>query len=149
MKEAGRSVMNLNGQPRSAPECCYNKNIRNDSGTVPFESEAPWFSDYARIPRNDAKWFLPGIRQMEDALSAYYTTYREFASDFYWSSAVARNDGIDNAQNTSRARATEIEGDQYVESYDSNDAYLSGSWANRTESLRVRAFRIDKNPIGY
>lgn len=106
-------------------------------------------TEYVKITRNDAKWFLPGIRQMEDALSAYYTAYSEFASDFYWSSSVARNDGISNTQNTSRARATKIEGNQYVESYDSDDAYPSGGWAKRTESLRVRAFRIDKKPIEY
>lgn len=149
-KEAGQSVMNLNGQPRSAPEYCYNKNIRNSSGTVPFEDKTVgWPIEYVKITRNDAKWFLPGIRQMEDALSAYYTAYSEFASDFYWSSSVARNDGIGNTQNTSRARATKIEGNQYVESYDSDDAYPSGGWAKRTESLRVRAFRIDKKPIEY
>lgn len=148
-RSAGQSVMDLNGQPRSAPEYCYNKNIRNKSGIIPFDykMQGP-FNGYVRITENDAKWFLPGIRQMEDALSAYYTTYREFASDFYWSSSVARSNGS-STQDTHRARATKIEGNQYVESYDSDDAYPSGGWANRTESLRVRAFRIDKKPIEY
>lgn len=140
---AGQLIIpDMNTVPRSAPEYCYNKNIRGDTnGSIPFSSkEEGWPTKYIKIETNEAKWFMPGIRQMEDALVQYQTTYPEFG-DFYWSSSVAK-DG--NRQLTDRARATRVQNGYYVESADDADNYPRGGRALRTESLRIRAFRIDK-----
>lgn len=128
---AGQTVMNLNDIPRSAVEYCYNRNKRESNGEVEDSNK---------------KWFLPGIRQMEDALTQYYDNYQEFQEKFYWSSSTAKTY---LGEETRRARATKVNPDgSYVESgsKNSNDNYPNGGRALRTELLRIRAFRNDLNP---
>ena len=76
---AGQTVMNLNEKPESAAEYCYNKNKRNEGGSV---------------PSNTSGWFLPGIRQLEAILTTYYNTYPEFQNRFYWSSSAAKSSRV-------------------------------------------------------
>ena len=126
--------MTLNTTPRSAAEYCYNRNKRNTDGTVSNANK---------------KWFLPAIRQMEEALTQYYTKYNEFQSNFYWSSSAAKTGNDGYRQDTGRARATKVkdDGSGYVESNeDQQNYYPNGGNAERNEYLRIRAFRIDLNP---
>lgn len=137
IRVSGQGVMNLNEKPRSAAEYCYNKNKRESDGTVSVSNK---------------KYFLPGIRQMEKALKAYYTTFPEFQESYYWSSAVGEEWNGSSGQNKERARATKIKPDgNYYNSGggDGNGGYTyayekgNGGYAKRTESLRIRAFRND------
>lgn len=122
----GHSKMTLNETPRSAAEYCWNRNKR--AGV----SEG---SDYGLVRDGTEKYFLPGIRQMEDALTTYYNSFPEFQGNYYWSSSTAENDDTDYA------RATKVNKDgSYAESSPGNN-YPNGGYARRTESLRIRVFR--------
>lgn len=110
-------------------------------GSIPFKWEKPFLTNSIRVTTNDAKWFLPGIRQMEDALTTYYSRYPQFQDEWYWSSAVGK-DG--NSQNPSTARATKIVDNWYAESDNGKDGDKE-----RNEICRVRAFRIDLEPVNY
>lgn len=141
--------MVLNERPTSAFEYCYNKNKRNSDGLIPQEISynstlSKWYKGSTYL-----KWFLPGIRQMEDALTQEYFTYPEFQSDLYWSvSAGAINNWGSVTQDASHARATGVNADgSYVESNGSNDN--ARGHVLRTESCRIRAFRIDLKPADY
>ena len=133
ISEADQTPLTLYDNPRSAAEYCYNRNYRTSGGTVYDSSK---------------KWFLPGIRQMEFALTAFYSKYPEFQQYYYWSSAPAKNKswGI-TYEETSRARATKVLDGGYAESgsTDGSNNYedLKGGRALRTELLRIRAFRTD------
>lgn len=139
--------MYLNGVPSSAFEYCYNKNKRTSSGTIPTPIREGGFAqrDWYEDGSYSLKWFLPGIRQMEDALKEQYTSYREFQEELYWSSAA----GIRNSrQDSEHARATGV---------DSNGDYIHSNPGEtnpvgnklRTDICRIRAFRTDLNPASY
>lgn len=66
-----------------------------------------YFIEYYEIS-NESKWFLPGITQMEDALERYYTSFREFQENFYWSASAAKEGRNGRDQDTDRARATRV-----------------------------------------
>ena len=150
---AGQGRMTLNDKPLSAAQYCHNKNKRNQSGDVPASyQERGIIDDYYEEVSNDAKWFLPGIRQMEDALTQYYTTYREFQNDYYWSCSAGERNGGTSGQDGTRARATKVNPDgSYVESGGNGHWYEQGmgGYALRTVDLRIRAFRIDLNKPNY
>lgn len=150
---AGQGRMTLNDKPLSAAQYCHNKNKRNQSGDVPASyRERGLVDDYYEEVSNDAKWFLPGIRQMEDALTQYYTTYREFQNDYYWSCSAGERNGGTSGQDGTRARATKVNPDgSYVESGGNGHWYERGmgGYALRTVDLRIRAFRIDLNKPSY
>lgn len=110
------TVMTLNDQPRSAAEYCWNRNKRDSQGNV-----------------TNYKYFLPGIRQMEDALTTYYNKFTEFQGKLYWSSATAKND---DSNQYARATQATAEGN-YVESLNSDDP----GYQKRSNPLRIRAFR--------
>lgn len=59
----------LNDKPRSAAEYCYNKNKRNTNGEV-----------------ETCHWYLPSIREIENAMDRYYGTFNVFQNEWYWSS---------------------------------------------------------------
>lgn len=125
-----QSELTLNEKPRSAAEYCWSRNKRagTDDGSI-----------YGIVKDGTEKYFLPGIRQMEDALTTYYNSFPEFQGNYYWSSSTAENDNIDYA------RATKVNTDgSYIESSPGNN-YPDGGYAKRTESLRIRAFRSDLN----
>lgn len=138
------SMMELNDKPRTAAEYCMNKNKRNAEGMVPYIT----YDD----ANNSGKgiWYLPGIRELEAILRAYYIRYPEFQGNYYWSaSAGEKNDPIIGfehiIQDTKRARATKakLKPDgtfAYEESgykYPYEDG-MGGS-AYRTEPFRIRA----------
>lgn len=144
----------LNDKPAAAFEYCYNKNKRQkDNGTIPSpikRRSSHWYVD----GEFSLKWFLPGIRQMEEALTEKYSTYTEFQEALYWSvsaGAIDKHPGTVFAyvvQDATHARATGIDGEgNYVESNGSKANALG--YIGRTESCRIRAFRIDLNKVNY
>lgn len=151
MQEADQGNKTLNEVPESAAEYCFQKNIRQDDNTVPIDYETYLFVAKREI-KNQSKWFLPGIRQMEDALTQYRQSYEEFRENFYWSVSAGKA-GTGNSQNPQKARATKAFSDgSYAGSSERNeDQYTNeegrGGSAYRTQSLRIRAFRIDLNPV--
>lgn len=148
--KSNQQLMDLNERPLSAFQYCHNKNKRNGQGTVPasYYEDQYLLTTYGILESNQGKYFLPGIRQMEDALTQYYSSFPEFQDNYYWSSAVATASGNDT-QNNSRARATKVnENGGYVESNE-NSLYPDGGNAPRTQVLRIRAFRIDLDSYDY
>lgn len=160
---ADQGIMTLNGKPRSAFEYCYNRNKRNADGTittayVPRRTGGLVGDRVYEEESNESKWFLPGIRQMEDALTQYYTTYGEFQTSYYWSASAGEAAGRGNGQNAQRARATKVDLTHptgYAQSGGGAEGgwtqyayeYGNGGYALRTESLRIRAFRVDLEPV--
>ena len=158
---AEQDIMTLNGKPRSAFEYCYNKNKRRADGTViagGMYRKSIVGSSYFENGDNTSKWFLPGIRQMEDALTQYYTIFREFQSDYYWSASAGEEENRTDGQSLVRARATKVKPDgNYEESGGGGggaygaDTYAyekgRGGYALRDVSLRIRAFRVDLNRV--
>lgn len=140
---------------------CYNKNKRcSTDGSISwiFQS-AYWYSgksyyntgsnkinnQYILWPNNHAKWFLPGITQMEKGLEKYIFQYPEFHNNLYWSSAVGKIDGfIGSSGSDNHARATNIDPQtgSHIESTEGKPGYMA-----RTAICRVRAFRWDLEPM--
>ena len=127
--------LDLNSKPKTAAGYCYLKNKRDADGNVPSH-----------------KWYLPGIRELERILRAYYAEYTEFQQNYYWSSAAGEGGGsADENQNYARATKAYIDGGQfrYYESGTGN-VYTgengTGGFAPRRTVLRIRAARIDANP---
>ena len=149
ISDAGQTVMDLNDKPRSAAEYCYNRNKRESNGSV---MDGDWISgpiwDPVYEPDN-RKYFLPGIRQMEDALTQYYTLFPEFQGNYYWSSAAGRPEPIQEilGQNRYNARATKVNEDGTYVTSNHYDDYPNGGDADRKQELRIRAFRIDLEPL--
>lgn len=146
-----QTVMTLNDIPHTAAEYCWNRNKRGTDGVVIEGTE---------------KYFLPGIRQMEDALTRYYNSFPEFRDNYYWSSTPAEkavwieavgigrywNDG----ERTDYARATKVQSSTdgtytYVGSNRAdgwsrfpNDIDPSqGGYKPRSALARIRVFRSD------
>lgn len=157
---AGEEDITLNGVPKSAFQYCYNKNIRNTNNAVPAEYRHPIIGDAYIQLSNDSKWFLPGIRQMEDALTRYYPIFPEFQTGYYWSSSAGERENATSGQNSERARATKVlPNGGYINSGGGGDGEFGGDtykyelgrggYAKRNEELRIRAFRIDLEPYNY
>lgn len=145
----GLKGMNLNSIPNTAFDYCYNRNKRDENGEVLDGSRIGGTIFNPIYEPDNRKYFLPGIREMEDALMEYYTTFREFQNNFYWSSAAGKA-GSGNSQNVERARATKIDDDEnYVGSSEqTKDQYENGGGSvPRDISLRIRAFRTDLKPM--
>ena len=131
----GEEVMHLNQVPASAAGYCHNRNKRESDGTIKEENR---------------KWFLPGIRQMEESLLAYYNSIPEFQENFYWASTPSEKIGDTDGQALNWARSTRVtsEGDR-TQSGGQWPEYPASGRAKRTEKLRIRAFRIDLSPANY
>lgn len=159
--ETGQAGVNLNSVPQSAAWYCFNKNKRNENGEIPtsyrYLRGVFGAGEGYEERSNQSKWFLPGIRQMEDALTQYYQNYREFQDYYYWSCSAGEAEGRGGSgQSSVRARATKVQpnGDYYESgggSWEGQYAYElgNGGYARRTEVLRIRAFRTDLNGYGY
>ena len=150
VNEIGQGVMDLNTPPQSALQYCHNKNKRRANGTVPFEKAWRTLNtDF--IEQNECKWFLPGIREMERALTQEYNTFPEFQSNFYWSCAVSEKLESDSGQDATHARATKVNPDgTHVQSGGAEAyRYPKGGCAPRTTVMRIRAFRNDLEPANY
>lgn len=135
IKKAGQGNITMGDSPKSAAQYCHNKNKRNSSGNVP-----------------STKWFLPGITQLEDGLSQYYLTFPEFQKHFYWSAAAGKKRVLlEYYEDADYARATKVFSDGHYAVSDINDYYVDDNGttgkAERTKSLRIRAFRIDLEPM--
>ena len=156
VQEQGNPDMTLDTKPESAAEYCYNKNVRQDDNSIPWDARDVFIVGWT-IYEDGSKWFLPGIREMEDALTQYYSNYNEFQTNFYWSSSAAKRrwqvgDGAGPYQEKTRARATKVlSNGKYAESAYDEDNYTdengTGGRALRTQELRIRAFRTDLEPV--
>lgn len=152
IERIGQTQRNLNQPPRSALEYCYCKNKRNDNGLIPNDYRQGSLNNnwYITQDRVKAKWFLPGIREMERAFTQQYNTFPEFQGNFYWSCSPSEKQGGTSGQDPLRARATKIlpNGD-YVQS--GGEYWNDPNSGNklRSTSLRIRAFRNDLNPTEY
>lgn len=149
--------MTLQDTQKSAFQYCYNRNKRNADGSISADY-GTWgiFTTNYYEQENESKWFLPGIRQMEDALTQYYTVFGEFQDNYYWSASAGERENGTDGQNPKRARATKIKPNgTYEESGGGGSsgwetyAYElgNGGYALRTTSLRIRAFRVDTEPM--
>lgn len=148
ISDAGQTVMTLNEKPESAAEYCYNRNKRESDGSVLSGDRIGPIWDPVYEPDN-RKYFLPGIRQMEDALTQYYTLFPEFQGNYYWSSAAGRPEPLQEilGQNRYNARATKVNEDGTYVTSNHYDDYPNGGDADRKQELRIRAFRIDLEPL--
>ena len=155
-----QEIMTLNDIPHTAAEYCWNRNKRSPS----TEGE-----NYGTVPETHQKYFLPSIRQMEDALTKYYNSFPEFRDNFYWSSTPAEKSVWNTiigplgyyssvGENTSYARATKVQLTQ-----NGNYTYVGSNCADgtsrfpndldpsqegykpRSEIARIRVFRSDTN----
>lgn len=164
---AEQGSMTLNDTPHSAFQYCWNKNVRNNNNQIDdgikHHDKNNWIigdKDYYYTGDIKGKWFLPGIRQMEQSLVAYFTTFPEFQDNYYWSSSAAEAWGQTSGQNPSYARATKVD---YNGSYAQSGGQYNnqsgqgpwlypdlGGYAPRTEDqIRIRAFRIDIDDYNY
>ena len=130
--------------PSTAFHYCYGKNKRNADGSVP----SPKNNSYQNI--DNGGWYLPGIRELERALTEHYLIFPDFKGNFYWSASAAKNVVLNSYGARNRARATKIiiNGTDldYAESGSENrdDDYTGPDGikgrAERKEYFRVRAF---------
>lgn len=130
--------------PSTAFHYCYGKNKRNDDGSVP----SPKNNSYQNI--DNGGWYLPGIRELERALTEHYLIFPDFKGNFYWSASAAKNVVLNSYGARNRARATKIiingTDVDYAESGSENrdDDYTGPDGikgrAERKEYFRVRAF---------
>lgn len=172
-----QTIHDLNTKVVSAFQYCHNRNKRDNYGNVPdpgysstiigeiFPSK-PYFDNNDNS--NYGKWFLPGIREMEQSLIKYFNIFPEFQTDFYWSASAGEEYGGTSGQENDRARATAIKNPPPTDP-DENPWYESGGggrdggekhayeiiengvhnggYAYRNVPLRIRAFRIDLEPV--
>lgn len=150
IQKAGQTVMTLNDTPRSAAEYCFNKNKRSSSGIIPYDAGYEWWGGELHIKDNKSKWFLPGITELEKAITQEYNSFPEFQGNFYWSCSASEAVGETSGQSVDFARATKCNPDgSYIESGGQKPEYPASGRALRTEKLRIRAFRVDLNPMQY
>ena len=134
-KAESQYVKNLNEAPESAAEYCYDKNKRDDDGNVV-----------------NRKWFLPGIRQLENILTTYYNQYTEFQENYYWSSSAGKEqvwlgplsavDFYPEDDNYARATKALANGDYAPSDWDNpytSEAGNGGKAPRRGTYLRIRA----------
>lgn len=158
----------LDSELVSAFQYCSNRNKRSNDGTLPREYtvNTNWLGRETDVTMTSSrtKWFLPGIRDMENALTEYYPVYPEFQGNFYWSSASGqeRHDIIvwEWQQDVNYARGTKVvnpeaanRDDRYAHS-GANDYYTDnndtlGKASRRDVEMRIRAFRTDLQRANY
>ena len=146
-RQVNGTIRDLNGVPGTAAEYCYNKNKRDANGNV---------VGIGSVTSPGGGWFLPGITQQEGAMTTYFNLFSSFQTEFYWSSAPAKESYfvVSSRENADRARATRYEptaSNRYVESgsLDNDDNYVPsegnksmGGRALRTQPFRIRAAYI-------
>ena len=142
--------------PKTAFHYCYGKNKRNADGSVDTGSG------------KTIGWYMPGIRELELALTEQYMNFEDFRGNFYWSCAAAKlrtNDLLGYMrEDYDRARATKVATDPngqpilddegnaiYAESGsnirdnnpdDYQDPYPNGVEKNYGRAPRSKTFRI-------
>lgn len=65
-------ALSMDQQPSGAVEYCYNRNKRNEDGSVP-----------------KVEWYLPSADELEDIIIAGYSRFEEFQEKYYWTSQPA------------------------------------------------------------
>lgn len=80
-------MLQLDQQPKSAIEYCFNKNKRNNKG------EVVWSTGTNTYDQSQLNWYLPAIDEIEDIMmskygddSFSYTRFLDFRNKNYWSS---------------------------------------------------------------
>lgn len=68
----GVKVRTMAEQPEGAVEYCYNRNKRNEDGSIA-----------------EINWYLPSVDQLEDFIVAAYGSFKEFQDNYYWASQPA------------------------------------------------------------
>lgn len=124
------SELTLYKKPATAFHYCYGRNKRNSDGRV----ELNW---------NNKKtgWYMPGIRELEVALTQHYTTFGDFQGNLYLSAACGKTTNIFGTaiEDNQKCRATRViinDGTPtYVESTGNNPGAVS-----RSDPHRIRAF---------
>lgn len=116
-----------NTTPPSAFHYCYGKNKRDANGNA--------------VVSNNKGWYMPGIRELELALTDYYDTFSDFRGNFYWSAAAGSETPALTATQYARATKVNVTGNtvRYAESSPNQEGYL-----RRNAVQRIRAFyRVD------
>lgn len=140
--------------PKTAFHYCYGKNKRDSNGLVETGNS------------KTTGWYMPGIRELEQALTQHYMSFDDFRGNFYWSCAAAkaRDGGLTDSyyhEELKRARATKVATDAngqpilnkegkatYAESGSHNDdhnyrdPYPNGVEKNYGRAPRSKTFRI-------
>lgn len=127
--------------PRCAAEYCYMRNKRNADGS---------------ITAANAKWYLPGIGELETLLKEYFSLYPEFQNHFYWSSASGkRRERVlfwyEYPEDTGYARATKVDENGTTAVSDWGDTYTNeaanyGKAPRTGLKLRIRALYMVSKP---
>ena len=121
------NILQLDEQPKSAIEYCYNKNKRNNKG------EVVWQKTDGTYDQSQLNWYLPAVDEIEDiVMSKYgsglftYARFLEFQEKFYWSSQPSY------IRNFARYEITRQDGEFYYE--DASHARATSVWRNIAEN---------------
>lgn len=122
------SNFRLYSKPATSFHYCYGRNKRNSNGTV----ELNW-------DNKKTGWYMPGISELEVALTQHYNTFEDFQGNLYLSAACGKNNSIPR-ENEQNCRATRVIFNSngtatYVESTTGNPGAVS-----RRDPHRIRAF---------
>lgn len=131
------NVLQLDEQPKSAIEYCYNKNKRNNKGQV------AWQDADGTIHAENCVWYLPAIDEIEDiVMSKYddsskftYARFIDFQNEFYWSSQPAYISNLAHFSGQIIGLSLDEKGDLYID--DKNNARATrvaytGTFASQT-----------------
>lgn len=131
------SNFQLYTKPPTAFHYCYGRNKRKSDGTVVlrWSNLLPWDT----TPTKQYGWYMPGIRELEVALTQHYNTFEDFQGNLYLSAACGKNKTGLGVENTDNCRATGVyfSGGQpkYYESRTGDPGAVS-----RSSIHRIRAF---------
>lgn len=130
------SNFQLYTKPPTAFHYCYGRNKRESDGTVVLRWSSSWPWNY---PTKQYGWYMPGIRELEVALTQHYNTFEDFQWNLYLSAACGKNKTGLGVENTDNCRATGVyfSGGQpkYYESRTGDPGAVS-----RSSIHRIRAF---------
>lgn len=130
------SNFQLYTKPPTAFHYCYGRNKRESDGTVVLRWSSSWPWNY---PTKQYGWYMPGIRELEVALTQHYNTFEDFQGNLYLSAACGKNKTGLGVENTANCRATGVYFSggqpQYYESRTGDPGAVS-----RSSIHRIRAF---------
>lgn len=130
------SNFQLYTKPPTAFHYCYGRNKRESDGTVVLRWSSSWPWNY---PTKQYGWYMPGIRELEVALTQHYNTFEDFQGNLYLSAACGKNKTGLGVENTNNCRATGVYFSggqpQYYESRTGDPGAVS-----RSSIHRIRAF---------
>ena len=139
------SNFQLYTKPPTAFHYCYGRNKRNSDGTVVLRWSNTWPWD--TNPTKQYGWYMPGIRELEVALTQHYNTFEDFQGNLYLSAACGKNKSVTGVENTNNCRATGVYFSggqpQYYESRTGDPGAVSRSSIASARSIRCsKANRI-------